>query len=699
MLGGSTLGIGVTMFLRDQFSGPAARVKSSAGQLYLDMQKLQAQQQRQMQQRNMYAGLAIGGVMALRGMGRMVKKAAEYSYEMEFVKSITNATGQEQEKLSSIAKSLGRETMFFPQAIAEGMRFMAMAGMSAQQVEKNIQGAVNLAGATKSQLGGVGGAADIMTNVMKQFKIGFEYTNDVADRLAYGTTRANMNLFQLGEALKYAGATAMDLNMSLDETIAMSMALGNAGLQGSMAGVAMENAMRYMSRAVTEFGSGPSKKAIAMLGMQTSDFLDQKGDLLSMTQIIQNMGKALEGAYQGGGNAEKQAILQSIFGVRGKRAGSLLIRNLKEFEQFTNDVSKLSGGHALNIMGDMMDTLQGQLFRLGSAWEAMWVSFTERIGPTIIFLLKGITKAFTFLEKLFNMKVLGGAIATGIAGFLTLSTVVFAYKTLSYGLKAVHTGIQMSALAMSGSTVAGYNAMTGAAITYSAAARAAAVASVRGMTTRGVVGVTKTGALYRRVAGAKGTAGKVLGAGLAARYASRYGAKVAGGRAALGLVTKGAGAVAGGVLLKQGLGKLLGLLGGPWGFALAFGLPAVIGILTNVLGKNSQKVAENSKALHEDRLKKLTDSNQYGRMEHAMTFMDLAAPAVQVLGSTHVGMKGELSPSVASQLRQALESKVSGTDETLRDIIVYVGDEEVYTKRIKDHMKANNDSINGMLGL
>ncbi|GAH38911.1 unnamed protein product, partial [marine sediment metagenome] len=105
--------------MRDQFSGTAARVRASAKQTEAEFLRMQQNQLRQ--QSMMYAGLAMGGVMALRGMGRMVKKAAEFSYEMEFVKSITAATATEQERLSEIAKRLGRETMFYPQAIAKGI--------------------------------------------------------------------------------------------------------------------------------------------------------------------------------------------------------------------------------------------------------------------------------------------------------------------------------------------------------------------------------------------------------------------------------------------------------------------------------------------------------------------------------------------------------------------------------------------------
>lgn len=66
MLGGSTLGIGLTMYLKDQFSGPAGRIRNSATQLQAQVMQMQQEQLRY--QRNLHASLAIGGGMALRGM-------------------------------------------------------------------------------------------------------------------------------------------------------------------------------------------------------------------------------------------------------------------------------------------------------------------------------------------------------------------------------------------------------------------------------------------------------------------------------------------------------------------------------------------------------------------------------------------------------------------------------------------------------
>ena len=676
MLGGSTLGIGVTMFLRDQFSGPAARIRASAKQTEMDFMRMQESQMRS--QRNMYAGMAIAGVMALRGMGRMIKKSAEFSYEMEFVKSITQATGEEQLRLEAIAKSLGRETMFYPQAIAEGMRFMAMAGMSAAETEKNIAGAVKLAGATKSELGGKGGAADIMTNVMKQFKVGFEYTNDVADLLSYAVTRANTNLFDLGEALKYAGSTSMDLNISLGESTAMVMALGNAGLQGSMAGVAMENSMRYMSRAFSDFGSGPSQKALAVLGLTVRDVTDAKGDLLTMTEVMKKFGNAIEGVQ---GNIQRQAILQNVFGVRGKRAGSLFIRNLQEFEKFSGAAANVKPGYAAGILDDMMSTLQGHMYKLGSAWQAMWVSFTDKVGPMLIIIMKGMVKLLTVMEKVFDNKILGSMLAIGITGYIALRTAAWAYQAVAVGIRLIHHQAQMAAMAMGTGTVGSYSAMTAAANAYSIAAARAGTLGHAGMMSA-IGGGAAKGLMLNK-------AGRVVAKGA-------RGMRPFVSNAAATSVLAGTSRVVGGRVLATGasrmaLGRIAGALGGPIGIAVIT-ISTLLGLVIGIVRRSKESTDDNTRALEANNRIKAREDMQYTRMGHMIEFQDIQSPALTTIGSSAVGqVQDNMGKEAMAGVAKKLEELLSKTSP--QPINIYL-DNELYVKQFFD--KHMSDSLSSL---
>ena len=61
--------------------------------------------------------------------------------------------------LSETAQSLGLETMFGSRDIASGMKYLAMAGNTVEQVNDMIKGAAYVANATGMGLGGKGGEA------------------------------------------------------------------------------------------------------------------------------------------------------------------------------------------------------------------------------------------------------------------------------------------------------------------------------------------------------------------------------------------------------------------------------------------------------------------------------------------------------------------------------------------------------------
>lgn len=678
MTGGSTLGIGITMFLRDQFSGPAGRIRNSARMMQADMARMNEEQLRS--QRNINAGLALATAAAVRGMSRMVVQAADFSYEMQFVKSLTESTTAEGKKLEDLATSLGQRTMFFSQDVAEGMRFMAMAGMSSKEITKNIEAAVYLAGSTKGILGGKGGAADIMTNVMKQFNVSFENSMHVADILSYAVNKANTNLFDLGEALKYAGSTAMDLQVPLQETTAMIMALGNAGIQGSMAGVAVENALRYASRAIGSYGTGQQKKALAQIGLSPSELLDAEGNLKSMVEVIKAMATAIDRTFGEGMNIEKQSILQAIFGVRGKRASSLLLRNFKEFDRFVTEVSTKSTGHAGKITNQMMEDIKGYILRTKTAWQNMWIAFTRGIEPTVKFALNLFERLFNFLKKVFETPLIGSFITHAVAGFLVLKTVTFSYRAVVAGLRLLHLQLSASHTTMTTVAVKGWDIQTAAALRYAAAARAAgaysglgqaaALASSRMIITNmqnSALKVGATGRFYRARAGLTGAVGAQVGGAVAMRYAAMYG-----GRAVASTVAPSL------------LARAIGFLGGPWGIALAFVLPGLIGLLTRAINSNKESVDDNTNALNKEKLPNV----QGMRYEHEFDILTTGSRmlALQAAGINNFSPQ-QVNVDFENTMGKALAKFAGMLTQNTGDIIINLDGNTIFRNPIENLKK------------
>lgn len=472
MIGGnSAVSVGVTMYLRDQFTPNAKKIAASNKELFAS---IKSESERMMsQQRNMYAGLAMGGALALRGIGSMIKSGAEFGYVMKGVGTVVGSTENQLNLLSDKAKKVGQESIFTSKEVGEGMRFMAMAGQDFNEVMTNIVPATNLAAATMSNLGGKGGAADIMTNVMRGFNIETSRSAEIADKLAYATLRSNTNLYDLGDAVKYSAATAKDLNYQMEDITAAVMTMGNAGIQGSMAGTAIENMMRYVTIASGRFGSSKQKKALDILGLGSGDLRDSMGNMKGLNTVL----GIIQSKVNAMGTGEKQDVLQKIFGVRGKRAGSTLLRNLSKYREYLEGIKNASeGGFATKKAEDLMGTMQGTLLKWTNAWENFKIGFSESLEPLVQVLVKlgtGIIKVVNWIMKI---PIIGKAIPIIITGFIVLRTVLWTVRSAIAGIALAQSkGLNIQKMFF-GNGIMGWKNMTWSVKQYTEQVRAATMA-------------------------------------------------------------------------------------------------------------------------------------------------------------------------------------------------------------------------------
>lgn len=424
--GGNAISAGFRIYLKDDFSPGARRVRAGLKGMGMEVGALR---ENLMGAKRLYMGIAGGAGMATAGMLRLAGAGAEFGFKMSHVKAITRSTTQELAKLKKLAHSLAGETIFSPTEISDAMKFAAMAGQSGATVAKSITPATYLAQATDTALGGKGGAMDIVTNIMKGFGMADSQLSTVADQLTAATLSANTNLVDLGRAIKYTSATAMDMGVSFKETTAMVMVLGNAGMQSSQAGTAVENMMRYFARSQGGFATKSQKKAMSMLGYTQKDFQRADGKLKSWSEVF----KLINAGTKGLNPKDKQAALEKIFGVRGKRAGSAISRLSEDYDKFLNTLDS-SGGMAQSVAEGMMDNLQGEWKKTISAWASFAAAWSEALAPLLrpilqfaTFLVKGITKVMStpvLGTVISGLLLFGAALVTATAAIGAMSMMI-----------------------------------------------------------------------------------------------------------------------------------------------------------------------------------------------------------------------------------------------------------------------------------
>lgn len=631
-LTGSNLEIGIALVLQDRFSNQAREASSQIKRLHNEAKMAvtaNLQSAKSMADTVMgWSGRALGGISS------MLQEGAGFVDTMTTVKAITAATDTQMKGLSETAQSLGIATMFDSKEIASGMQYLAMAGNTAEEIQQMIEGAAYVAGATNMALGGKGGTADLITNVMSTFQIEAAGAATVGDQLAKAALSSNMSMVDLAEAVKYAGADMVNLKRSLPEVAALAGVLGNVGIQGSMAGTAMSNLARYLNKSLVQ-PSYKGGKALAALGLSIKDFTDSNGDLIDLSSAI---GKIV-GGMKGLSSMEVAQVFNDIFGVRGNRAAAALARSLPEYESLLNKILYKSDGYAKSIVEQRMETIAGGIDQMKSALENLRTTFTTAIAPVVTPIFKGIARIFEGIRNIFALPGIGKAIASFVTFGTTIIFITAAVTKLKAAWKLLTMDSQVSFLNMIRVIKGGWGEATWSLQRYMAleqAAKATRKGGLAGINPKmskakwAMMNGMPVGGIYLggdgRYRWAKGNqAGKRAGTFAAAGdVASAVGSKgkgaamAAGGGFLAGLFGKGAaktaasgaarvgfGAFAGRGILAVG-GRLVGLLGGPIGVGISI-LTLLLPSLISAIGGNKDATDANTEAANKV-------ANQYGNL-------------------------------------------------------------------------------------
>ena len=404
-LRGNSLEIGIALVLQDRFSNQAKDASAAIRRLHNEAKEAVTAN---LQTADSILGTVYNSLQNVAtGITNTVLQGAEFIDTMTTVSAITGSTREQLQMLSETAQSLGLETMFGSQDIASGMKYLAMAGNTVEQVNDMIKGAAYVANATGMELGGKGGAADLITNVMKTFKIVGDGASElVGDQLTKATLSANISMTDLAESIKYSAADMVMLKKELPEVAAMIGTLGNAGIQGSMAGTSLGNMARYLIKAFN-----PKTDAYSFLqrmGLSQQDFVDAQGDLIDFGDIMEKISKGVENLP----SIDRGKAIGAIFGVRGQRAANAIMNDLEGYRDLLDQIQNNSAGFAKDIVDKRMNTLAGSIDKVSSAWENLKVAFTEQIGPALMPILNTISQIIEAVREFVTTPV--GAFASQV---------------------------------------------------------------------------------------------------------------------------------------------------------------------------------------------------------------------------------------------------------------------------------------------
>jgi len=285
-------------------------------------------------------------------------------------------------RLSQLAYTLSKETIFSVLEITEAFYSMASAGIDiADATRQELLPILNYAAATQSELNE---ATKAVLTTMKAFGMTLEETERIVDTFTGAITRSFFTMDKLQDFMRYTGPIAGELGVALEETAAAGMLLVNMGLQGSQAGQRLNMILTKLLKPTDK-----AQETLAMLGISVEDI---NPELYSLTEIFWKLRSAGFGA----------AEASSLFRARTAASAAALVSGVGDIEQY-NAQLLMSKGITESVASVQENTLFGAFKNLTNAMQRASLEIGESLAPILEKLAEVIGKSLApFVTNLFE---------------------------------------------------------------------------------------------------------------------------------------------------------------------------------------------------------------------------------------------------------------------------------------------------------
>jgi len=215
-------------------------------------------------------------------------------------------------------------------------------------------------------------------------------TKEAVNQMAYAADMTATDFQNMGVAMEYVGASAHQSKLSLSETASAIGILSNNGLEADKAGTGLRKVIVSL-----QSPSDAAAAALTNIGLSTKDFVDQNGNMKSMTEIFGLLNQHTEKLS----SFQKGQIFHALFGTTGQQAGAILSENVKQLGELDDKVKKSADGqgYVVNLANKNMQSTQNELKQFKAAGEAVLIMIGQKFLPVL-------SDAATSMAKAFNSK-------------------------------------------------------------------------------------------------------------------------------------------------------------------------------------------------------------------------------------------------------------------------------------------------------
>ncbi len=342
------------------------------------------------------ASLVADGIRAaISGLKDLAKEAyqagATFESSMSQVAAVSGANAEQLDQLTKKAQEMGAKTKFSASESAEAFNYMAMAGWKTDEMLNGIEGIMNLAAASGSDLATT---SDIVTDALTAMGYSAGDAGKLADVMAAASSNANTNVEMMGKTFQYAAPIVGALGMNMEDTAVAIGMMANAGIKADKAGTALRSILTRLS--------APPKECATEMDKLGLSLTDSSGKMKSLDTVMRDLRKAFSNLSE----TEQTAAAKHLAGAEAM-SGLLAIVNGSEtdFLKLTDAIDK-SSGSAQKMADTMNDNVNGQLTLLKSQIEGIMIKLFDKASDSM---RKGINSVSEALDDV-NWDKVGEAV-------------------------------------------------------------------------------------------------------------------------------------------------------------------------------------------------------------------------------------------------------------------------------------------------
>lgn len=287
-------------------------------------------------------------------------------------------------------RTLALDSPFNPTELANGMRYLSLAGYDCESMLNSLQYTMTAAQITGQDLAST---TDLVTDAMSAFHLEAKDMPRFLDVMAKLQSISNTNMAQATEAFIWAGGTLADLNITLEESGALFGVLANQGMKSALAGRSMLSIIGNITDESSTAGEA-LKKLQGLTGIKVTPF-DEKGNYIGIDKQLKNLKEALS-------QVGEQERIQLSYDIAGKNQKKTLDKLLNGMDSFDTIKEKLQNSEGtLFEMKDIVDeSAYSKVMKMLSSLQEAFLQVWDVIKPYVMFFVEKITELAGKFSKL-----------------------------------------------------------------------------------------------------------------------------------------------------------------------------------------------------------------------------------------------------------------------------------------------------------